>query len=152
MKEVTSHHLGQLNKPDSFCFAVGLVNGNAASKSSKRRLLEVMGLEGDHDINTCIESRFNSMGACAKNDVVLVRRDNSFEAGKVQIHFDVDGEALTLVSMFTLIRHEPARGRAVWRVSSEGAEIIPTSQILDVVIYSHWSADVVCTLLPPDYR
>ena len=92
------------------------------------------------------------MGACAKNDVVLVRRDNSFEAGKVQTHFDVDGKALTLVSMFTLVRHEPARGHAVWRVSSEGAEIIPTSQILDVVIYSHWSADVVCTLLPPDYR
>ena len=68
------------------------------------------------------------------------------------MHCEIDGEPLSLVSLFTLQTHVSDRGYAVWKVGDDGAETVHTSDILDVVIYSHWADDVVFTLLPIDYR
>ena len=152
LMEVSAHHLGELKKPGAFCFDIGLIDGSPASRRATNLIAHAMGLEGDHDIHTSINSRFNSLAFCSKNDIVLVREANRFRAGRVQIHCSVDGDAFSMISMFTLRKHEPALGYAVWDVSDDGAETVPTHTIIDPVVYSKWADDVICTLLPMELR
>ena len=83
---------------------------------------------------------------------MLVREANRFRAGRVQIHCEVDGDAFSMISMFTLRKHEPALGCAVWDVSDDGAETVPTRIIIDTVVHSKWADNVICTLLPTELR
>ena len=152
LSNVTAHHFGALGNASSFSFEVGLVDGRAASRRMKREVAHALGLEGAHDIKAALVSRFNPLATCAKNDIVLVKSEARFRAGRVQFHCEVDGEALSLVSLFTLRKHDAACGYAVWEVSDGGAIPVPTASILDVVVYSKWADNLVCTLLPCEYR
>ena len=114
--------------------------------------MQTLGLDGDHDIKTAVVSRFSALETCARNDVVLIKEDARFRAGKVKLHCEVDGEALSLVSMFTLQQHVAAAGYAVWKVSEDGAALMQTNRILHSAVYSNWPGDLVCTLLPMEFR
>jgi hypothetical protein len=152
LKEVTSHNLGALRKPDTLCFKVGLVDGRPPSNRAKGVLQKALHLNDEQVITTSGESRFHALGTCIAKDVVLVVEGGSFRAGQVQMHCEVDGEPWSLVSMFTLVEHVPASGYALWKTSDEGADPVQTSKIADTVVYSHWDANRVCTLLPLDFR
>ena len=152
LNEVVAAHLGQLSKPQAFSFEVGLVNGKPASKPTKRKLMASLDLEGERDIKSAQVSRFSPLATCARNDIILIKRGDRFQAGKVQYHCEVDGEALSLVSMFTLHQRVGDSGYATWRVNEEGAIPVPTANILEAVIYSYWAGDLVCTLLPMEFR
>ena len=153
LNEVIATHLGQLLQPGAFSFEVGLVNGKPASQATKRRVMASLGLEGERDIRSAQVSRFSPLATCARNDIVLIkRRGDRFQAGKVQYHCEVDGDALSLVSMFTLHQHVGDSGYATWRVNEEGAIPVPTANILEAVIYSYWADDIVRTFLPMEFR
>ena len=155
LNEVTAHHLGQLSKTDVFSFDVGLVDGKKVSARAKRELVATMALDGDIEqleVKTALNSRYSALAACAKNDVVLVKEGNSFRAGKVRYHVSVNDEPFSLISLFTLQKHVRAASYAVWKASDDGATTLPTSAILDSVVYSKWADDVFCTLLPMEYN
>ena len=81
-----------------------------------------------------------------------IKEESRYRAGKVQLHCEVDGAALSLVTVFTLIKHVLDAGYAVWKVGDEGATPVPTDCILEPVVYTKWEDDVICTLLPMEYR
>ena len=150
LNEVTSHHLGQLSKPSNFSFDVGLVDGKTPSKRLRRQMVSALDLDAGVDIKTALVSRYSALGTCAKTDVVLVRDGAGFAAGQIQFHCEVDGEALSYISVFTLLRRDNAEFYAVWRKDDDGAQAVPTRDILDTVVYSKWSETDYCTILPYD--
>ena len=152
LSEVTSHHLGQLSRPSAFGFQVGLVAGKSASKQVKRTFLTSLCFDGEHEVRTAQVARHSYLATCARNDIVLIKEESRYRAGKVQLHCEVDGAALSLVTVFTLIKHVPDAGYAVWKVGDEGATPVPTDCILEPVVYTKWEDDVICTLLPMEYR
>ena len=59
---------------------------------------------------------------------------------------------MSLVTVFTRIEHVPDAGYAVWKVGDQGATPVPTDRILEAVVYTTCEGDVMCTLLPMEYR
>ena len=86
-----------------------------------------------------------------ENDIVLIKEESRYRAGQVQLHCEVDGAALSLVTVFTLIEHVPDAGYAVWKVGDEGATPVPARHILETVVITPWEAGAHCTLLPMEY-
>ena len=153
LNEVVAHHLGQLSKPGALCFDVGLVDGRPMSKRMSRELMEDMALEGEPHLRTAATSRFSALAAAACGDVVLVKDEGGrFRAGKVDLHCEVNGEPLSLISLYVLEKHVASSGFAVWQVGDDGAQVTPTGWILDTVVYSVWENNRICTLLPMEYR
>ena len=152
MSEVTSHHLGQLSRPSACCFEVCLADGKSASNQLKRTLLASFWFDGEHEARTAQVARHNHLAICEGNDIVLIKEESIYRAGQVQLHCDVDGEALSLVTVFTLTEHVHDAGDDVWKVGYEGATPMPTGSILEAVLYTKWEGAVICTLLPMVYR
>ena len=97
-------------------------------------------------------ARHSPLAICARNGIVIIKEGSRYRAGHVHLHCEVDGTALSLVTVFTLIEHAPDAGYAVWKVGDEGATPVPTDRILEAVVYTNWEVAVICTLLPMEYR
>ena len=71
LREVTSHHLGQLSRPSSFCFQVGLVDGKKAPTQLKRTLLEsCCCFDGEqHEVRTAQVARHSPSAICDRNGI-----------------------------------------------------------------------------------
>jgi hypothetical protein len=154
ISEVVSHQLGMLDKPGAFDFGVGLVGGRPAPKSVRQMIISSIDIEDDScSIKVAKESRFSAIGSCMRNDVVLVREnDSSFRAGQVQLHCDVEGVALSLVKLFDLkIKDSAGTGFEIWQ-PRDGAEWIETSDILDTLVYEALPDGSVGTILPVEFR
>ena len=131
---------------------VGLLDGKSASKQLKRTLLATLCFDGEHEVRTAQVARHSPLATCARNDIVLIKDESIYRAGQVQLHCEVDGAALSLVTIFTLIELAPGAGYAVWKVGTEGATPAPTHRILEATVFTQWEGDVMCALLPMAYN
>jgi len=155
LSEVMCHQLAMLDRPGAFAFDPGLVGGRKAP--AKIKALIVKALHADEDacagfvVQVARESRFNCYGTCVLNDVVLFKESETFRAGRVEVHCDVEGIALSIVTPFSLVKHDAGKSYAVWQ-PSESAEIIETDRILDTVVHTVLPSGKVGTILPADYK
>ena len=77
--------------------------------------------EGQH-ILVARCARFNSLATCVLQDVVLLRDGPAIKAGRVQLHFDIAGECVSLMQVFALLHRRPGTALSVWRVTDDPAE------------------------------
>jgi hypothetical protein len=155
LSEVVAHHLGMLRQPDALNFEVGLIGGRKASAKLRKVILAALEFHGDNRdllIEIARQSRFNKFGTCFVGDVVLLKADgDSFQAGQIKLHCTIQGEHISIVTIWELKTHEADRSYAVWRPSTVPTAIF-TSDILDVVTYTEMADGSVGTLLPVDLR
>ena len=122
-------------------FDVGLVRGTKASTRVNQILTAELKLQPDGDaaqsIQCSIESRFSPLATCHKGDMILYRDgQGGFRAGRVQLHFDIIGMPLSMVSAFNAHKLEPTFGVSVWTPAESALDpksFIDTDQILDTV-------------------
>jgi hypothetical protein len=152
LMEVVSHQLAMLNRPCAFMFEVGLVGGRPASRRLRLVIADALDLDDGDEVRVARESRFNANGTCKQNDVVLLKDGDSFRAGQVQLHCDVNGVPISIIDVWELHRYTDADvGYATWR--KIGAhECYSTSEIIDVMAYQHLGGDMVGVILPIEYR
>jgi hypothetical protein len=152
LSEIQSHHLGQLREPGVFNFEVGLVGGRKASHVLRRRILEALDASQMEigEIQVGRESRHNRFGTCCTGDVVLLKHGESFRAARVELHCEVVGEPLSILTCFKLISHKADTGYAVWAVDE--SEMHFTTDIIDTVPHSKLPNGLIMTSLPVDYR
>jgi len=97
-------------------------------------------------------SRFNCYGTCLVNDMFLFKEIESSKAGRVEVHCDAKGIALSIITPFSLVVSPDSRkAYAVWQ-PSDTAEIIEINRILDVVVYTVLPTGKVGTILPADNK
>jgi hypothetical protein len=149
LSEVINHHFGMLDDGLVFDFTVGLLNGKVASQRLRDLLAEPMGLSDDGILKVANESRFNALGTCKKNDVVLVRFNRTLRAGRVLLHCDAAGIPISLIMMWE--HHRTEGTYALWR-QSDIAELVDTGDILDTMVYQVLPSGIVGTILPPEHR
>ena len=151
LMEVTSHHLALLRSPKVFNYAVGLVGGRPASKKA-RALLNTMleCITPETEVHTSSEARFNALAHCQKGDVVLIRHDCSFIAGKVLMHASVEGVLLSLITEWSLHSTNMEAGYAKWDTRGFRS-LVDTCSILDAVCYTK-HCTIATTLLPAEFR
>ena len=150
--EITSHHLGQLTSPTAFAFDVGLVHGREPSKKIMKLLVNALSLDGSEDVKCSIESRFSPLASCRKNDMVLFNDGDRFKVGQVNIHCEIEGAPISMVSVYRLVKHNAAHGHSILEALDADAQFIETERILDTVVYSRMPANRVDVLLPLEYR
>ena len=138
--ELTCHHLSQLRAPDVFNFNVGLVHGRPASARLRATIAGFLGRDLRGDLRVAAEARFDDFETCQKNDVVLVKKDAKLIAGAVWLHFELNGQTLSIVSEWTL-RAVDAHNRAAEWLEQENPEL---HEITDITTTLVW------TRLPPD--
>ena len=69
------------------------------------------------------------------------------------LHCDIAGEPVSVVTPFIFQRRDVAKGFSVRSKMADGAaEVYATESILAAVVYSNWSADTICTLVPIEFR
>ena len=83
--------------------------------------------------------------------MVLVRDGHGFRAGKVLLHAEAEGTAISIIKQYVLSNTDRDAGYAEWRPTG-AAEVFVTSDILDVVIYTELCDGNVGTLLPCEFR
>ena len=155
LMEVVSHHLGQLRKPDAFSFEVGLVGGSIASKRIKQLLSDELELdpkgEAAQAIKCSPQVRFSPFALCDRNDVIIFKDGNGFRAGRVQLHCEVHGWPISMVSVFAVHKVGADSGYSEW-TALEDQFFIGSEDILDSVVYSTTPDGKVAILLPPEFR
>jgi hypothetical protein len=116
LMEVVSHQLAMLNRPCAFMFEVGLVGGRPASKKLRLVIADALDLDDGDEVRVARESRFNAVGTCKLNDVVLLKDGDSFRAGQVQLHCDVNGVPISIIDVWELHRYTDADvGYVIWK-------------------------------------
>ena len=157
LMETTSHHLVQLSAPNAFNFSLGLVSGSKPSKRILQVLCNALEIDKDHgddaaSILVANETRFRSVATCFAKDVILLKESaSSFRAGVAELHCEVHGVAITLISAYNLSKLEP-HGYSVWKVSEAPAKFIETDTILETLVYSDLPNGNLGILLPLEYR
>jgi hypothetical protein len=151
LSEVVCHHLASLASFE-FNFDVGFVHGRAAPKKTRQLILSSLELndEGQH-IMVAQCARFNQLATCQQRDVVLLRNGDSFTAGRVQLHFDIEGECMCLVQPFALHRRSPGTALAVWRPEDGPLDVWDTSRILAAVEFCVYPDGNFGTILPIEH-
>jgi hypothetical protein len=155
LSEVICHHIGQLTDPESFKFETGLVHPKNPSRAVTRLILERLELDDSYDVKVSVEARFSRVATCKKGDVVIFMDGaDSFRAGKVLLHFEVETVPLSMVEVFDCVRRDTEKGRTVWRTRGpDSYKMIDTDDIMDTVVYSLLSHDgLYSVLMPPEFR
>ena len=122
---------------------------------SKFKMLVAAGLELDNaaaqSLKCSKESRFSSLDACHEGDVVIFRHcGGGFKAGKVKLHFEIHGLAISIILAYDLHKLESDCGYSVWKPAS--SIFIETCSILDTVVSSVQPDGKVGVLLPLQFR
>ena len=154
LKEVVCHMLVKMQSPNAFNFNVGLVDGRPASDRVRARIFRHLDMEddGSHIVNTANESRFNRFGTCKTNDIVLLHDpEPTIAAAKALLHVEINGEPLSLVSLFLLKSIDRDAGYSEWH-SDSNPTVFSTGAILDTVTTSQIDAHTTAVLLPCDFR
>lgn len=155
LMEVTSHHIGQLSRHDAFAFEVGLVGGSKASRRIQQLLTAELELDGEaaESIQCSRESRFNPLATCMSGDIVLFNDGmGGFKVAKVELHCEVHGVPITMVSVYDLHKLESDCGYSVWKCAPDQARFIATDKVLDTVVHSELSDGKLAVLLPLEFR
>jgi len=121
LKEVTSHHFGQLSDPNAFSFGVGLVGPKKPTKQLKTLLLAELDIDcDDKDVKWSVITRFSPLATCKKGDMVLFKAAcGGRKAGRAQLHLEVEGVPVTLISVFNLVKHDAGCDYAVWSKTAD---------------------------------
>ena len=118
-------------------------------------MLVAAGLELDNaaaqSLKCSQESRFSSLATCHEGDVVIFRHcGGGFKAGKIQLHFEIHGLAISIILAYDLHKLESDCGYYVWTLAS--SIFIETCSILDTVVSSVQPDGKVGVLLPLQFR
>ena len=102
-------------------------------------------------IGASIESRFSALATCHRDDFIFYRHGRGgFKAGKVQLHFEIHGLAISIILAYDLHKLESDCGYSVWTPASN--IFIETCSILDTVVSSVQPDGKVGVLLPTEFR
>jgi hypothetical protein len=152
LKEVVSHHFGQLKSPTSFDYSAGLVGPRAISKAGQRALYRGLDLDCSmHEVMSSVVMRFSAFATCAKNDIVLLKRNGSNIAGAVQMHISVDAVPVSLVTIFELVQLHAGTGYAVWK-KTDTSVLIEATDIIDVLITTQLPDGRLGSIVPLEFR
>ena len=113
-----------------------------------------MELDGQDDyvIQTVLVARVSALATCQKGDFVLLREGaNDMLAGRVELHFAIEGIPLSMIEVFSLVRKE--QNLAVWRARADDkAECWHTSDILAAVEHCVYPDGNVGSILPIEFQ
>jgi hypothetical protein len=152
LMEVTSHHFGQMQSPDSFDFSIGLVHAKKLSAAAERVVTRELTIDCSmHDVRHSQVMRFSLVASCAKHDIVLFKHDGSITAGRVHMHLSVDAVPVSLVTVFELVKLHSGTGYAVWR-NTDKSILIEAHTIIDVLITSDMPDDLMGSIVPIEFR
>ncbi|CAK0899644.1 unnamed protein product [Prorocentrum cordatum] len=123
-----------------------------APKKSRQLILDALGLEGDAiPANVGKGSRFSQLGLCTQGDVVLLNGSDGILAARVKLHFEVSGEAVSMMEVMELSRRIPGTAKAVWKLSETPVECGETKAILAAVEHCVYADGTVGTILPLEF-
>ena len=154
LMEVTSHHLGQLDRAGVLCFEVGLVEGKTPSTAILKLLAPLLeDCPANSTVLYSLQARYSTLGLCGRPDAVLFRDQGGVRVARIKLHCSVDGVVCSLVSVF----HNESvsgdgSGYSVWVAASAGGQFIETDMILEVVNYRVLEDERLAVLLPRGYR
>ena len=153
LSEVTCHHLAALKNTSTFNFSVGLLPPvRPASKKMLKFLCETVGRD-DINCNTALAARVSMFAVCRTRDVVLLKNSTGqMVAAELWFHASVDGESVSLVSIWEPLTNEAGMGNRTWKSGSEHVMLVPTGDILTPCTYRRGANDVVDTLVPCVFR
>ena len=79
--------------------------------------------------------------------------DGGSKIGSVQMHLEAEGVTVSLVSVFTLVRHDAGCDYAVWSKDADAyGHLIETDCIIDSLAYTQLPNDRVGVLVPVEFR
>ena len=132
------------------------MRGSSTLRSKLKRLvadeLELdMSSAAAQSLKCSRESRFSSLATCHEGDVIIFKHGGGgFKAGKVQLHFEIHGLAISIIVAYDLHKLESDCGYSVWTPASN--IFIETCCILDTVVSSVQPDGKVGVLLPLEFR
>ena len=97
------------------------------------------------------ESRFSPMATCQTGDFILFKSGGGIQAGKVQLHCEVQDVAITMIEEASLYKLEP-NGFSLWVPDLGTNCFVETCDILDTVVHSQQSNGKIAAILPVDLR
>eukprot|EP00959_Pyramimonas_sp_CCMP1952_P008836 184830-Pyramimonas_sp.AAC.1 len=90
-----------------------------------------LGLEGDAiPVNVGKDSRFSQVGLCAQGGVVLLNGPDGILAARVNLHFEVSGEAVSMTGVMEFSQRIRGAAKAVWKLSESPVQCWETKAIL----------------------
>ena len=153
LSEVVCHQMASLTAPGSFMFDIGLVDGRAAPKKTRRLVLHAIQLEDDGEVVVSIAkvARFSSVAICHVDDVVLLQDDGNIIAGRVQVLCDIQDIPMVIVTPFSLHYRDPDTSLAIWTVQDD-YEVFEMKHILAATEYVVYPSGRVGLLLPIEHN
>ena len=153
LSEVVCHHLNNLDCEAVFDFSVGLVAPRVAPRALRNFIKDTFDLGEYNNVRSASEARINALATCKRGDVVLVTDGgfDTFVAGQVWYHVEIDGVTATILSLWALVNKNTDHCTAEWLTSDEPM-IILTDDIMDVVVWTSLENGNVMTLLPQHLR
>ena len=108
--------------------------------------------EAVNSIKVSTTCRFSPLATCHKGDVMLFRDGlGGFKAGQIQLHCEVQGVPISLISPYVIHKLEADCGHSVW-TPLDNNSFVESDQILDTVVYSARPDGKVAILLPLEFR
>ena len=105
------------------------------------------------DVSCSIESRFNPLGTCKRNDLVLFKDGvHALQVAQIVLHYEVQGVPVSEVSMFNIIHADAEQGWSIWEAATGAHELIETDCIVDAVVYCQLSSTRIKVLVPLHHR
>ncbi len=84
--------------------------------------------------------------------MVLFKDRGLLRVAQIQVHCEVHGAPISMVTVWNHIKHNAAQGWSDWESSTIGAEFIETGHIVDTLVYSTLSRNRVRVLMPIEHR
>jgi hypothetical protein len=148
--EVTAHHLADLHVTQAFDLGVHLIRGKSAPRKMHAFLTAELGMP-IVKCRTAVTARTSEHTTCHKGDVVILSKPDGFDIGMVWFHADVEGECISLVSVWTLVSKCKLSGSSEYGDDHEPM-LVPTGDILATVVYSRLRPGLVRVLVPCHLR
>ena len=154
LSQVLCQMFSNLRDPETFNVTVGLVNPRPASRVLKRWIETTLGIEGwDADVLHSPTLRYSEWSTCSKGDVVLLDRGHGdLEAGKLLVNVSINGELVSIASIWDKLLVDKSAGYADWRPDDNNIDFVCPNEILESVVYCQSSDGTARTLLPCRFR
>ena len=97
------------------------------------------------------EARFSRFATCHKNDLVLFDAPAGIKAGKVHMHYEIEGVTVSLISVYDFVSKDSATGYSIWKATG-AAQMIESSSILDTLVYCKLPNERLASILAIEFR
>ena len=149
LEEVVAGDLHSLQAPDLFSGKARLEKMQKATKKTREILAQVMSFQA---VFKCSKAFLEPVGNCSSGDVVMLTSEfGRLEAGRVQMHFEVDGQVLTLISTLQLSSYCPETCSALWQADNNYV-MISTTAIKGAMVWAQRANNTLVTLVPLPFR